>query len=72
MSFKASDNDRTLYQNRVRSYVANSADVTAQAVLSADRQSIRISLTTVDSKTPTTKAVQVVSPVFPGAAASKP
>ena len=72
MSFKPSENDRTLYQNRVRSFVANSVDVTAQAVLSADRRSIRVSLTPVSSTATSSKPVQVVSPVFPGAPASKP
>jgi hypothetical protein len=71
MSLKASDKDRMLYQNRVRSFVANSVDVTAQAVLSADRRSVRLSLTAVGDATKTTKPAQVVSPVFPGAPSSK-
>jgi len=72
MSLKSSEKDRTLYQNRVRSFVANSVDVTAQAVLSADRRSVRVSLTPVGGKETSSKPVQVVSPVFPGAPASKP
>ena len=37
-----SPNDRTLMQNRVSSFVQNSMDVTAQAVLSADRRYVRL------------------------------
>ena len=33
---------RTMYQQRVRSLVSTGVDVTAQAVLSADRQSVRV------------------------------
>jgi hypothetical protein len=72
MSVKASEKDRTVYQNRVRSFVANSVDVTAQAVLSADRRSVRISLSPVSNTATSSKPAQVVSPVFPGAPASKP
>jgi hypothetical protein len=41
---KDSPDDRTLMQNRVASFVKNSVDVTAQAVLSADRRTVRVSL----------------------------
>ncbi len=68
---KSNDKDRIVYQNRVRSFVANSVDVTAQAVLSADRRSIRLSLTPVAGTATSTKPVRVDSPVFPGAPASK-
>jgi len=68
---RSHENDRTLYQNKVQSFVANSVDVTAQAVLSADRQSIRLSLTPVFNTNTSSKPVQVVSPVFPGAPAAK-
>jgi tetratricopeptide (TPR) repeat protein len=44
-----SANDRTLYQTKVKSFVSNSLDVTAQAVLSADRRFVRLSLTPVFS-----------------------
>jgi tetratricopeptide (TPR) repeat protein len=72
MSFKASDKDRTVYQNRVRSFVSNSVDVTAQAVLSADRRSVRVSLSPVTTTATSSKPVQVISPVFPGASSDKP
>jgi hypothetical protein len=68
---KSHEKDQTLYQNRVRSFVANSVDVTAQAVLSADRRSVRVSLTPVVNTALADKPVQVVSPVFPGAPSSK-
>jgi hypothetical protein len=61
--------DRAVYQTRVASFINNSLDVTAQAVISADRRSVRLSVTPVFNTvtgvvgTP----VQVVNPVFPGA-----
>ncbi|MFO0925935.1 MAG: hypothetical protein U0736_02720 [Gemmataceae bacterium] len=63
---KASENDRTLYQNKVTSFVSNSADLTAQAVLAADRQSIRLSLNPVYNPAAVSKPAKVVSPIFPG------
>jgi hypothetical protein len=68
---KSHEKDRTLYQNKVQSFVANSVDVTAQAVLSADRRSVRVSLTPVFNTASSSKPVQVVSPIFPGAPAAK-
>ena len=68
---RSHETDRTLYQNRVQSFVANSVDVTAQAVLSADRRSVRLSITPVFNTAQSSKPVQVVSPVFPGAPAAK-
>src|SRR5205807_2453053 len=44
---KAHANDQTLYQSKVSSFVQNSLEVTAQTVLSADRRSVRVSLTPV-------------------------
>ena len=64
---KAHEKDQTLYQNRVQSFVANSVEMTAQAVLSADRRSVRVSVTPVFNTATATKPVQVVSPIFPGA-----
>jgi tetratricopeptide (TPR) repeat protein len=66
------DNDRLLYQNRVQSFVANSVDVTAQAVLSADRRSVTVSLKPVFNVAASDKPVQVNSPVFPGAPSNNP
>ena len=40
-------NDRVMYQTRVSSFVSNSLDVTAQAVMSADRRSMRLSVSPV-------------------------
>jgi hypothetical protein len=67
---RSHEKDRTVYQNKVQSFVANSVELTAQAVLSADRRSIRLSVTPVVN-TLSSKPVQVVSPVFPGAPAPK-
>ncbi|HZY87933.1 MAG TPA: hypothetical protein VFE78_24070, partial [Gemmataceae bacterium] len=41
---KRSAGERTLYQTRVAPFVSNTADVTAQAVISADRRYVRLSL----------------------------
>jgi hypothetical protein len=64
----APDNDRTLYQTRVKPFVQNALDVTASAVLSADRRSLRLSVTPVFN---TVKAAPntpvVVNPTIPGA-----
>jgi len=63
---KHHENDRTLYQNKVASFVANSMDVTAQAVLSADRRSVRLSVKPVFN-TAADAPVKVTSGAFPGA-----
>jgi hypothetical protein len=63
------EKDTTLYQNRVSSFVANSLEVTAQAVLAADRQSVRVSLTPVYNPAAPAGPARVVSPVFPGSSA---
>jgi len=62
-------NDRTVYQTKVSSFIRNSLDVTAQAVLSADRRSVRLSVKPVFPTAAGMRAgpVQVASPVFPGA-----
>jgi hypothetical protein len=59
--------DRTVYQNKVQSFVKSAAEVTAQTVLSADRRSVRLSLTPVLAVAPGKAPAQVVSPIFPGA-----
>jgi hypothetical protein len=59
--------DRTVYQNKVSSFVKNAMDVTARTVLSADRRSVRVSLTPVFAGAPGKAPAQVVSPIFPGA-----
>lgn len=61
------DNDRTLYQTRVKPFVQNAMDVTASAVLSADRRSLRLSMTPLfNTVTPTRNAPVVVNPTIPG------
>jgi len=63
-----SPNDRTLYQTRVKPFVQNSLDVTAQAVLSADRRYVRLSMTPVFSGvTGFQNAPVMVNPTIPGA-----
>jgi tetratricopeptide (TPR) repeat protein len=62
--------DRMLQHTRVSQFVRNSLDVTAQAVLSADRRHVRLSLNPVF--TPTSRKTgrrgpMVTSSVFPGA-----
>jgi hypothetical protein len=52
----------------VASFVKNSVDVTAQAVLSADRRYVRLSLTPVFNAATNVKAAPVVAnPTLPGA-----
>jgi len=67
---KSHDKDRTLYQTRVSSFIQNSVDMTAQAVLSADRQSVRLSLKPVFN-TMKTGPVKVNSPIVPGGPTDK-
>ncbi len=67
-SVKPSDpspKDRTLIQNKMSSFVQNSMDVTAQAVLSADRRTLRVSLSPVFN-TASSGPPKVVNPVIPG------
>jgi tetratricopeptide (TPR) repeat protein len=70
-SGKASDptpNDRTLYQTRVKPFVQNAANVTAQAVLSADRRYVRLSMSPVfNTVTGVQNIPLVVNPTIPGA-----
>ena len=62
------DNDRTLYQTRVKPFVQNALDVTASAVLSADRRYLRLSMTPVfNTVTGARNAPVVVNPTIPGA-----
>ena len=63
-----SPDDRSYYQTKIASFVKNSLDVTAQAVLSSDRRYVRVSLAPVavptaaaDNGPPT-----VADPVIPG------
>ncbi len=62
---KPTESDRLLYQNRLQSFVANSVELTAQAVLSADRQSVRLSVSPVVN-TVTNRPVRVMNPIIPG------
>jgi len=60
-------NDRTLYQTRVASFVKNSVDVTAEAVMSADRRYVRVSMTPVFNMATGPEAFPVVAnPIIPG------
>jgi hypothetical protein len=60
-------NDRTLYQTRVASFVKNSMDVTARAVLSADRRYLQVSLSPVfNTAAGPGPAPAVVNPTIPG------
>jgi tetratricopeptide (TPR) repeat protein len=62
----ASPNDRVMYQTKVSSFVSNSLDVTAQAVMSADRRSVRLSIAPVFAPLPATSAdPKVASSVIP-------
>jgi hypothetical protein len=61
------DNDRTLYQTRIKPFVQNAMDVTASAVLSADRRSVRLSMTPVfNTVTAVRSTPAVVNPTIPG------
>ncbi len=57
--------DRTIVQQRVRPFVKNSLEVTAQAVLASDRRSVRISYTPVFATAGRGRAV-VSNPGIPG------
>jgi hypothetical protein len=60
-------NDRTLYQTRVSPFVKNSVDVTARAVISADRRYLRVSLSPVfNTAAGPQKVPAVVNPTIPG------
>jgi hypothetical protein len=62
-----SPNDRTLYQTRVKPFVQNSIDVTAQAVISADRRYVRLSMTPVFNTVTGVQTIPiVVNPTIPG------
>jgi len=62
----ASPNDRLLFQNKVDQVLGHGVDVTAQAVLSADRRSIRLSMTPVFEAAPRSTQPIVTSPLIPG------
>jgi hypothetical protein len=62
------DNDRTLYQTRVKPFVQNALDVTAKAVISADRRYVRLSMAPVfNTVTGVQNVPVVVNPTIPGA-----
>ena len=58
--------DRVMYQTRVAPYMANTLDITAQAVLSSDRRQVRLSLTPVFSNASTSTDPVVNNPLIPG------
>jgi tetratricopeptide (TPR) repeat protein len=60
-------NDRVYYQTRVAPFVKNSADVVAQAVISADRRYVRLSLNaSFNGVTGVNTTPVVVNPIIPG------
>jgi tetratricopeptide (TPR) repeat protein len=62
------NDDRTLYQTRVKPFVQNAMDVTAQAVISADRRYVRLSMTPVFNTMTGMQTIPiVVNPTIPGA-----
>jgi tetratricopeptide (TPR) repeat protein len=62
-----SPNDRAFYQTKIDSFVKNSLDVTAQAVLSADRRHVRVSLAPLAAPASVSdRPVTVSDPVIPG------
>jgi hypothetical protein len=59
--------DVTVTQNTLSSFVKNSMDVTVQTVLSADRRSVRVSMTPVFNTVGKGNAPPVVTtPIIPG------
>jgi tetratricopeptide (TPR) repeat protein len=59
--------DRTLYQTRVKPFVQNAMDVTAQAVISADRRYVRLSMTPMFNTVTGVQTIPVVvNPTIPG------
>ena len=59
--------DMVTYQTRVNPFVANSVDLTAQAVISADRRYVRLSLSPMFNVVSGVQPVPVVrSPLIPG------
>jgi tetratricopeptide (TPR) repeat protein len=61
------ENERTLYQTRVKPFVQNSMDVTAQAVISADRRTVRLSMTPVFNGVTGFQTLPVLTnPTIPG------
>ncbi len=60
--------DRTLYQTRVKPFVQNAMDVTASAVISADRRYVRLSMTPIfNTVTGVQNVPVIVNPTIPGA-----
>jgi hypothetical protein len=55
-----------LFQNKVDQVLGHGVDVTAQAVLSADRRSIRLSMTPVFEGAGRSAQPAVTSPLIPG------
>jgi len=64
---EAGPGDRVLHQTKVDSFVRNSMDVTAQAVLAADRRSVRVSVTPVFNTVALAGRPTVTNPSIPGA-----
>jgi len=63
---RMNDKDRPLYQTKVSPFVQNSVDVTAQAVITADRRFVRLSLAVTGTIFRPGLGPVVISPVFPG------
>ena len=61
-----STGDHVVYESKLTSFIANTMEVTGQAVLSADRRSMRVSMTPVFNTATDAKPI-VASPGIPGA-----
>ncbi len=63
-----SKDDRTMYQARVKPFVQNSISVTAQAVISADRRYVRLSVSPVFNTLTGFQPIAgpVINPTIPG------
>jgi hypothetical protein len=62
------EEERTVWQTKVKQFVTNSVDVTAQATISADRRYVRLSLTPVFNVVTGVKTIPgtVANPLIPG------
>jgi len=68
-SLEPNKDDRVLYQTRMSSIVKDSLDLTAQAIVSADRRSVRVTVQPVFNTAATDRPITapvVTNPVLPG------
>jgi hypothetical protein len=68
------DEGRAVYQTRLNTLVAGSADVTAQAIISHDRRHVRLNLSGMFNvlRPGPVRSASVVLPIFPGGVAPRP